>query len=259
MELIDIGVNLTKNVFRGDLAQVLQRAEKAGVAMQVLTGTQVEQSQESQALAAKHGFASTAGVHPHYAKELDDSGLRRLRELCAAKEVVAVGECGLDYNRNFSPREKQLWAFEAQLELAADVGLPVFLHERDAAEDFEAVLKRWRPRLKAAVVHCYTGGPELLKRYLDLDVHIGITGWIADERRGMDLRAAAPLVPTDRLMIETDAPYLLPRNIEPKPSDRRNEPAHLRWVLKALAEVRSEDEAALAQSTTACAKAFFEL
>ena len=165
-------------------------------------------------------------------------------------EVVAVGECGLDYFRNFSPRDAQLEAFAKQLELAADVGKPVFLHQRDAHTDFMQVMHRYRARLAGGVAHCFTAGMDEARAYLDLDLYIGITGWICDERRGHHLREVVKHIPAERLLIETDAPYLLPRDLQPKPQHRRNEPMYLPHVLAAIAQARGEAVEQLAEVTT---------
>ena len=171
--------------------------------------------------------------------------------------MVAVGECGLDFDRNFSPRADQLRCLEAHLELAAELQMPVFLHERSAHEEFAAILAKHRSRIPRAVVHCFTGTGEALARYLDLDLHIGITGWICDERRGTHLRELVGRIPKDRLMIETDAPYILPRTIRPKPKSNRNEPSLLPHVLRTVAAARGESPEELARSTTETARAFF--
>lgn len=261
MELIDIGVNLTNRSFRKDRDEVVARARAAGVSGMVVTGTSVDGSRAALALARTRPgvLYATAGVHPHDAKTCDDGTLIALRELAAHDAVVAIGECGLDYNRDFSPRPVQDRWFEAQVNLAAELEMPLFLHERDAHERFLEILRRHRSRLVAACVHCFTGTAEELAAYLDLDLHVGITGWICDERRGLHLRELVKSVPADRLMIETDAPFLLPRTIEPKPKGRRNEPAFLPHVLNAVAEARGEARETLAQSTTAAARAFFGL
>ena len=160
--------------------------------------------------------------------------------MTARPEVVAVGECGLDFNRDYSPREDQISAFESQLALGARSGLPLFLHQRDAHDVFLGMLRDAWPDLKAgAVVHCFTEGPREAEDYLDLGCHLGVTGWVCDEREGDALRAAVPLIPRERLMLETDAPYLLPRTIEPRPATRRNEPMHMPWVGRAVAELRA--------------------
>ena len=173
--------------------------------------------------------------------------------------MVAIGECGLDFNRNYSPRDDQVRCFRAQLALAAELQLPVFLHERDAHDTFLGILREHRSSLTGAVVHCFTGTRVELDAYLSLDLHIGITGWICDERRGRDLVGLMPSIPARRLMIETDAPYLLPRNLPSPPRDRRNEPAFLPAVRDAVAAARGEAPATTAAATTATARAFFGL
>ena len=153
--------------------------------------------------------------------------------------MVAVGECGLDYFRDFSPRDLQRRAFGWQLELAAATGKPVFLHQRDAHDDFIAILREHRVS-ERGVAHCFTAGEKERDAYLELGLHIGITGWINDERRGLHLREVVKGIPADRLMIETDAPYLLPRDIRPAPKTRRNEPTYLPYVVRAIAAARGE-------------------
>lgn len=259
--LVDIGVNLTHSSFSHDLDAVLERAAEVGVRQLVVTGTSVEGSREALELARSRPgtLFSTAGVHPHDAKTCDDATLDALRELSGAPEVVALGECGLDYNRDFSPRPVQRQWFEAQVVLAAELGLPLFLHERNAHEDFVAIVAAHRADLKAACIHCFTGTEAELDAYLELDLHVGITGWICDERRGTHLREVVHRIPADRLMVETDAPYLLPRDLRPKPKSRRNEPVHLRHVLETLAHCRGEAPEVTAAATTATARAFFGL
>ena len=173
--------------------------------------------------------------------------------------MVAVGECGLDFNRDFSPRPAQRKAFERQLQLASENGKPLFLHQRDAHADFMAMMKNFDGRLGPAVVHCFTGTREELFDYLDHDWHIGITGWLCDERRGLHLRELVKHIPANRLMIETDAPYLLPRTVKPQPSHRRNEPMYLAHIVEELARDRGQDVATVAAATTATATAFFRL
>ena len=261
MQLIDIGANLTHESFRHDLDAVLERARLAGVVQMVVTGTSEAESVQAHELARRHPrrMFSTAGLHPHLARDWSDATGRRFEELAARPGVVALGEMGLDFNRDFSPRAEQEAAFEAQLELAAALGRPAFLHVRDAHERFAAILSRYRDRLPRAVVHCFTGTGAELDAYLEMDLHIGITGWICDERRGGHLHALVSRIPTERLMIETDSPYLLPRNLRPRPKSRRNEPAYLPRVLQTLAECHGLDPARLAQTTTATARAFFGL
>ncbi|MBB5207723.1 TatD family hydrolase [Chiayiivirga flava] len=261
MQLIDIGANLTHETFDGDRDAVLQRARDAGVAQIVVTGASREHSPKALALARQHpGFLfATAGVHPHHATEYTEECDAELRALLAHPEVVAVGECGLDYFRDFSPRPAQRRAFERQLQIAVDTGKPLFLHQRDAHDDFVAVMKNFDGRIGPAVVHCFTGGRRELFECLDRDWFIGITGWLCDERRGAHLRELVRHIPADRLMIETDAPYLLPRTLRPMPKDRRNEPMHLPHIAEELARDRGESIEAAAASTTSNARAFFRL
>jgi TatD DNase family protein len=259
--LVDIGINLTHKSFDRDRADVLARAAAAGVTTLVITGTSVVESRKAAALARASRAFATAGVHPHNAKACDPDTIAALRALAHEPEVVAIGECGLDFNRDFSPREVQERWFEAQLELAAEVRLPVFLHERDAADRMLAILAHHRPRLVGAVVHCFTGTRAIVERYLALDLHIGITGWICDARRGADLVAAAPAIPLGRLMIETDGPYLLPRlHVPATPpgwDKRRNEPAFLPAVVTGIARAIGRTELEIANATTHTARRFF--
>jgi TatD DNase family protein len=261
VEWVDIGVNLTHESFRGDLADVVARARANGIVHLVITGTSVPASREGLALARSNPglLSATAGVHPHHAAELDSATLGELRELAMQADVLAVGECGLDYYRNLAPHAAQLAAFRAQLELAAELQKPVFLHERDAHADFLALVREYRPSLPAAVAHCFTGGVAELEAYLELDLHIGVTGWVCDERRGGALQRAVARIPAGRLLLETDAPYLLPRSLRPAPRTRRNEPAWLTEVARMVAQLRGETETVLAAHTTAAARAFFGL
>ena len=259
--LIDIGANLGHSSFAGDLERVLAGAWNAGVQQIVVTGASAEGSVTAMQLAQRFpGFLyATAGVHPHHASDFDGFTEDLLADLLANPQVKAAGECGLDYNRNFSPREVQQFAFERQLGLAISSSKPVFLHQREAHEDFLAILKAHRSALKNAVVHCFTDSRAALADYLDLDCYIGITGWICDERRGLHLIEAVQDIPADRLLLETDAPYLLPRSIKPAPKDRRNLPEFLPAVLAAVAQARGVDPAELAAQSCVNARHFFGL
>jgi len=261
MELIDIGCNLTHDSFDSDRAHVLELAHEAGVAQMIVTGASEEGSKAALQLAREHPgqLYATAGVHPHRASEFDDDTEALLRQLAAEPEVVAVGETGLDYFRDFSPREQQREAFQRQLGIGTDTGLPLFLHMRDAHHDFLAILREVREQLSDVVVHCFTGNRAELRDYLDLDCHIGITGWICDERRGTHMLDFLQDIPADRLMIETDAPYLKPRNLRPRVKSHRNEPRWLPWILGTIAEARKEPKELLAEQTTANARRFFRI
>lgn len=260
-KLIDIGLNLGHDSFDHDRAEVLRSAQHAGVVQMILTGTSVEASQKAAELAASHPgvLYSTAGVHPHDAHSYGVDTSVRLHSLAMQPHVVAIGETGLDFYRNLSTPAQQEHAFAEQLQLAAMIGLPVFMHEREAHDRFMAILRLHRDRLKRAVLHCFTGTRAELFAYLDLDLYIGITGWVCDERRGQHLQALLPHIPPDRLLLETDAPYLLPRTIKPKPHTRRNEPANLPWVLAKVSECLQKPAAEIAATTTSNARVFFDL
>jgi TatD DNase family protein len=259
MQLVDIGANLTHEAFRSDLDAVLERAHDAGVDRMVITGADEAGSRAALDLARQHSdrFRATAGVHPHAAADASAGVIETLRGLAAHPLVVAIGEAGLDFNRDFSPRDVQEELFDRQLALAAETGLPVFAHQRDAHERFMEILRPWRERLSGIVVHCFTGTEDELEDYLAADCHVGVTGWICDERRGHHLREFVHRIPAERLMVETDAPYLLPRDLDPKPRSRRNEPMYLPHVVETIARARGEDPEALASATTATARRFF--
>jgi TatD DNase family protein len=257
MQLVDIGANLTHASFRDDLDAVVARAREHGVAAMIVTGTTVEESRRAAEIAEAHGLYATAGVHPHHARECNEGTIRALREAARHPKVVAIGECGLDFNRNYSPHPSQERWFVAQLELAAELGKPLFLHSRDAHPRFAEILRNLR--VGKAVAHCFTGESAELRAYLDLGLYIGITGWICDERRGRHLVELVKEIPQDRLLLETDAPYLTPRDLRPQPKARRNEPAFLPHILRAVARARGEAPEALAAATTRNAKTLFGL
>ena len=260
-ELIDIGANLTHDSFDHDRAQVLERAVAAGVRRQIVTGTTVEASRAAVGLAREHPgmLFATAGIHPHHAAELDTIAETALAEIAADDSVVAVGECGLDYFRNYSPRDAQIHAFERQLELAQQTQKPVFLHQRDAHDEFVAILRMVIDSLAGGVAHCFTGSRDELRACLDLGLYVGITGWICDERRGHDLQDAVRYVPLDRLMLETDAPYLLPRDLKDKSLGRRNEPAVLPHVAATVARLIDESVETVAGAATQNTERLFRL
>lgn len=258
--LVDIGANLTHESFGRDLDAVIQRAQAAQVTTMIVTGTDLTHAEQAVELATKYpGLYATAGVHPHDASRWDANLERAMAALHAMPEVVAVGECGLDFNRNFSTPQAQEHAFEAQLALAVESGLPLFLHERDAGQRMREMLHAWRDDISHAVVHCFTADRDTLFGYLDLDLHIGLTGWICDERRGHHLRPLVSEIPLERLMVETDCPYLLPRNLPAKLKGRRHEPALLPWIVREIAQWHGVSETELANATTQTAQRFFRL
>jgi TatD DNase family protein len=258
MQLVDIGANLTHASFQADVAEVISRARQAGVAQIVVTGTTVEDSRKALALSESARFLfATAGVHPHHARDCGPDTIPALREIAKHPRVVAIGECGLDFNRNYSPHPDQEKWFVAQLELGLELGKPLFLHSRDAHPRFSQILKHYK--VEKAVAHCFTGEREELKAYLDLGLYVGITGWICDERRGRHLLELVREIPRERLLLETDAPYLTPRDLKPQPKARRNEPAFLPHILEAVARALGRPAQEIAAETTRNAATLFRL
>ena len=252
----DTGVNLFSTQFALDRDAVLVRAIQAGVSHLLLIGSDLSESEQNIAFCQQHPSCfSTAGVHPHQAARVDTSWLTLLSELLASPQVVAVGECGLDFNRDFSPRPIQQQVFAEQLQLAKSSAKPVYLHERDAFDTQIAMLLEHQ--ISHGVAHCFTGDSQQLKAYLDLGLYIGITGWVCDERRGQALQQALRYIPADRLLLETDAPYLLPRTLTPKPSSRRNEPAFLPAVASVVAQLTGTDIDTLAAQTLNNSRSLF--
>ncbi|MBV4369103.1 3'-5' ssDNA/RNA exonuclease TatD [Erwinia phyllosphaerae] len=259
--MFDIGVNLTSTQFAKDRDRVVKHAVDAGVTGILITGTNALESQQAQSLAKRRpGYCwSTAGVHPHHASEWSAETSATLKRLAESPEVVAIGECGLDFNRNICGPEQQAYAFNAQLALAADLQLPVFLHCREAHDRFLEILQPWLPKLPGAVVHCFTGNKAELEACLAAGLYIGITGWVCDERRGTELRELMPLIPANRLLVETDAPYLIPRDMRPRPASRRNEPCFLPHIIEQVALLRGEEATTLAQQCDSNARELFRL
>ncbi|WNC72655.1 TatD family hydrolase [Thalassotalea psychrophila] len=258
--MIDIGVNLTNSRFDKDREDVIQQAQSAGIKQLIITGTNVFESQ--QALDICQQFSSlycTAGVHPHDADNVGHNYLQELENLAQNDFVKAIGECGLDFNRNFSTPENQQRVFTEQLELAKQLSLPVFLHQRDAFNTWQTILKEQLNHIPGGVSHCFTGDLNELKACLDMGLYIGITGWICDERRGQELFDIAKYIPLERIMVETDAPYLTPRNIRPKPKSSRNEPKYLPFVVRTLAKAMKVDEDELIKHSSKNAMQLFRL
>lgn len=257
--LVDIGINLAHDSYDHDREAVIESAIKAGVSRMVITGSSLASIRAAITLCESRPevFRTTAGIHPHHASEVDPAAVVALNELLAHPLVAAVGECGLDYYRDFSPRPDQRRAFERQLQLAVDHGKPLFLHQRDAHRDFMDLLVPALPELPGAVLHCFTGGRAELEECLEAGLQIGITGWVCDERRGQALREALPYLPLDRLMVETDGPYLLPRDLPDKPSSRRNEPRHLPHIVEKISRILNQPYQAVARASTDNALRFF--
>lgn len=257
--LVDIGLNLGNPRYDSDRDGVVARGIAAGVGHFILTGTSLSESAEAQKLSQQYSpyCMATIGVHPHSASSLDAATLDALRQLLHEPGVVAVGETGLDFNRNFSTPDEQERAFIAHIELARETGLPLFLHERDASARMSILLKSHRDDWSGGVLHCFTGSREALHDYLDMGLMIGITGWICDERRGLELRELVPEIPVDRLLLETDGPYLLPRDLAVPPKNKRNEPIYLPHIAATVAQLRGVSMATLSEQTTANAKRLF--
>ena len=263
--LIDIGVNLSNDRFSGDVKNVLTSSWENGIRKLVLTGTSLQESKAVLDLLKKHEryfpemLYATAGIHPHNAAEFCSTSIQSLRSLTANRGVVAIGETGLDFYRNLSSPKDQIKSFEAHLELARETGLPLFMHEREASKQQISLLKTYRSNFTKGVIHCFTGNRRTLYQYLDMDLYIGITGWICDERRGLELQEIVADIPLHRLMVETDSPYLLPRNMAFPPKSRRNEPAFLPWVISGIANCRPESETEISEQTSNTAIEFFGL
>src|SRR3954462_2763373 len=255
MRLFDIGANLSHSAFSQDLPQTIERARQAGVAQIVVTGTAVEEAMAAIRIAEEFDLHATAGVHPHHSRDCGPQTIPALRSLAAHPRLVAIGECGLDFNRNYSPHPDQEKWFVAQLELGLSLEKPLFLHSRDAHPRFAQILRTHR--VKQAVAHCFTGEKEELHAYLELGLYIGITGWICDERRGQHLLTLVRDIPSDRLLLETDSPYLTPREMRPQPKARRNEPAFLPPSLKTVARALGRPAEELAIETPRNAERLF--
>ena len=269
--MIDIGVNLTSSRFASDRQDVIKQAAAAGVNTMIVTGTSVSVSEEAVQLCAEYPqyLYCTAGIHPHDASSFDNNSIVLLTDLLEQEKVVAVGECGLDFNRNFSTPQEQLCCFERQLELAVELKMPVFLHQRDAHKDFLRLIKKYRSGLVDAVSHCFTGNRAEMESYLEQDLYIGITGWICDHRRGQELQTAVKYLPLQRLMVETDAPYLFPADLvlpenktltkKQRKSRKRNEPKYLPHIIKSLAGFMEQDEEQVREKSMQNAQRFFRL
>tara|TARA_A100001035_G_scaffold232820_1_gene195345 strand:- start:177 stop:965 length:789 start_codon:yes stop_codon:yes gene_type:complete len=255
---IDIGVNLLDESFKKDLDDVIDRSFESNVNILINTSSSIEEAKRSLDLTKKYPskIYTTAGIHPHNASMADNQLKSNLLEIIKNKSVVAIGECGLDYFRNFSPKEKQLSVFKTHLEAAKETGLPLFLHQRDAHEDFINCLNDMLHQPMHGVAHCFTGNVDQMKAYLDMGLYIGITGWICDERRNDELIQAVKQLPLDRVLIETDSPYLIPRSIK---KSRRNEPMHLPVIAEKLAKEMGIELSKLVTNTVSNSMKLFNL
>lgn len=260
--MIDIGINITSAQFDKDAQAVLARAFEAGVTGIILTGTSYEASVRSGLVARsdKSRLTFTAGVHPHYASKWTKQSRASFESLWEDEQCVAVGECGLDYFRDLSPRSQQRAVFEAQLEAALAQGLPAFMHCRGAFEDFFSIATSFVAQGGRGIVHCFTGSTKEVLAYQELGLHIGVTGWVTEQGRGKELREAVRFIEPGKLHLETDAPYLTPRNHPKLKSGRhRNEPAYLEWVAQEVAMLRGEPLEELKQRSAANSRGMFNL
>jgi TatD DNase family protein len=241
MHWFDIGVNLLDRRFCA--RDVIARAAEQQVNQLCVISSNLEETIAAQAFVKNHneqvGFQQlvyTAGVHPHHADGFSQDAIIQIKQLVSDKNMVAIGECGLDFNRNFSTQENQLRSFEAQLVCAAENKKTVYLHERDAFDDQIRLLREYLPSIPNAIVHCFTGSTRQMEAYLELGCYIGITGWVCDDKRGVDLQEAVKYLPLDRVLLETDAPYLFPKNV--KPRTKNNEPCLLPHVANKVADLK---------------------
>ncbi|MDO6487764.1 TatD family hydrolase [Colwellia sp. 6_MG-2023] len=263
--MIDIGVNLTNKCFDKDLTEVIVRAKNKGVHQLIITGTNVDESKKGVALCQHYQqqfpntLYTTVGVHPHDADAVNEGYLNDLSKLAEQPCVKAIGECGLDFNRNFSTPEKQLVVFKEQIQLAKQLNKPLFLHQRDAFQAWFNALSPFIDQVPAMVAHCFTGNKEELVKCVDAGMYIGITGWLCDERRGSSLQEIINLIPLDKLLVETDAPYLIPRTIRPKPKSNRNEPSYLPFIIDKIAHILALDPEELVSQTSINAQQVFDL
>lgn len=259
--MIDIGVNLTSTRFDKDRDDVIANSLNAGLSHLLITGTTVAESEQALVFAKANPqfLSATAGVHPHYADHVAPDYLDVLTELAQSPQVKAIGECGLDFNRNFSKPAQQVNVFRGQVDLASRLAMPLFLHQRDAFDDWLAILKPNLDQVPAMVAHCFTGNKQELTQCVELGMYIGITGWVCDERRGAELQAAVRELPLANLMIETDAPYLTPRTIRPRPKSSRNEPKYLRYVAEQIALLKQVEVDEVIAASSANAKKVFSL
>jgi TatD DNase family protein len=241
MQWFDIGVNLLDRRF--DAQGVIARASEQSVTQACVISSSLEETISAQSFVREHNervgyqqLVYTAGVHPHYADDFCDDVVTHLKQIMSDENMVAIGECGLDFNRNFSSKENQLNAFEAQLKFAAENKKTIYLHERDAFEEQIQLLEKYLPDIPNAIVHCFTGTTQQLETYLELGCYIGITGWVCDDKRGLELQEAVKHLPLERLLLETDSPYLFPKNV--KPRAKNNEPCFLPHIARKVAQLK---------------------
>lgn len=238
--MFDSHCHLDDRAFANDLDEVIHRMRAAGVDAAMVIGTTLQRSIKAVSIAESFsGVYASVGIHPHDAKSCSETDLKVLINLTKGSNVHAWGEIGLDFNRMFSPKKVQEEKLIRQLNIAEELGLPVIFHERDSNGRLVEILKTYFKKGQNGVIHCFSGDRNDLKNYLDMGLYIGITGIVTLKERGKNLRTLVPFIPVDRILIETDAPYLIPA--PEKNQTRRNEPAFVRSVLLKLAQIKQED------------------
>ena len=259
-EIADIACNFTSDRFDNDLDEVINQAivnniTKFGLICSRLSD--IDKLLEIYNRYSKDMFF-TIGVHPHHANEINEEYLKKLKEVINNNNPHAIGETGLDFFRNLSTYEEQIFAFEEQIKIAIDTNKPLFLHQRDSHDDFIKILRKYSSDINKSVVHCFTGTKEQLNDYLELDCYIGVTGWICDAKRNVELRKTIKNIPLERLMIETDCPYLIPKNLEEKPKNNRNEPTYLNHIANEVATLMKKDINDIREKTYKTTLSFFQ-
>ena len=259
-EIADIACNFTSNRFDNDLDEVINQAivnniTKFGLICSRLSD--IDKLLEIYNRYSKDMFF-TIGVHPHHANEINEEYLKKLKEVINNNNPHAIGETGLDFFRNLSTYEEQIFAFEEQIKIAIDTNKPLFLHQRDSHDDFIKILRKYSSDINKSVVHCFTGTKKQLNDYLELDCYIGVTGWICDAKRNVELRKTIKNIPLERLMIETDCPYLIPKNLEEKPKNNRNEPTYLNHIADEVAALMKKDINDIREKTYKTSLSFFQ-
>lgn len=253
--LFDSHTHLDDESFDSDRDEVIHRAREAGVTLMLNPGADLASSLRGVQLAERYeGIYAAVGVHPHDVKDMDETTLETLRSLSQKEKVVAIGEIGLDFYYDYSPRDAQRYWFKRQIQLAREVGLPIIIHERDAHQEVFDILKEERAGELGCVMHCFSGSVELAKEYVKLGMYISLGGPVTfkNARKPQEVAMAVPL---DRLLIETDSPYLTPVPFRGK----RNEPARVRLVAEKIAELRGISLEELAKQTTENAKTLFRI
>ena len=243
-EIADIACNFTSDRFNSDLNEVINRAMSNKISNFGLICSQLDDLDKLLDIYHKYSrnMFYTIGVHPHHANQINDEYLKKLKEAININRPHAIGETGLDFFRNLSSYEEQIFAFEEQIKIAIGLNKPLFLHQRDSHEDFIKILRKYADDINKAVVHCFTGTQAQLDDYLELDFYVGITGWICDKKRNVELRETIKNIPLSKLMVETDCPYLIPKDLPNKSKNNRNEPSNLNHIVSEIAMLIEVDE-----------------